>query len=89
MTIDPTVVPGLLLIAAEFAALAAVGYVIVRAVLRQHDERMALAQGLVVGPALWGVITNFVLYGRPGIGRCGRGLGRRARDWRGLGLARP
>ncbi len=75
MTIDPTVVPGLLLIAAEFAALAAVGYVIVRAVLRQNDERMALAQGLVVGPALWGVITNFVLYVVPGLAGAAVGWG--------------
>jgi len=67
MRVDLTVVPGLLLLAAELAALAAVGYVIVRAVLRQDDERMALAQGLVVGPALWGVITNFVLYLVPGL----------------------
>ena len=31
MTVDPAVIPGLLLLAAEFAALAAVGYVVVRA----------------------------------------------------------
>ena len=75
MTIDPAVVPGLLLLAAELAALAAVGYVIVRAVLRQDDERMALAQGLVVGPALWGVIVNFVLYVVPGLAGAAVGWG--------------
>ena len=75
MTVDPAVVPGLLLLAAELAALAAVGYVIVRVVLRQDDERMALAQGLVVGPALWGVITNFVLYVVPGLAGAAIGWG--------------
>ena len=75
MRVDLTVVPGLLLLAAELAALAAVGYVIVRAVLRQDDERMALAQGLVVGPALWGVITNFVLYRVPGLAGAALGWG--------------
>ena len=54
LTVDPAVLPGLLLLLAELAALAAVGYVVVRVALRQDDERMALAQGLVVGPALWG-----------------------------------
>ncbi|MCY4114245.1 MAG: hypothetical protein OXG33_09960 [Chloroflexi bacterium] len=67
MIVDPAVIPGLLLLAAELAALAAVGYVIARVALRQDDERMALAQGLVVGPALWGVITNLVLYVVPGL----------------------
>ena len=75
MTVDPVVVSGLLLVAAEFAALAAVGYVIVRAVLRQHDERMALAQGLVVGPALWGLIVNFGLYVAPGMAGAALGWG--------------
>ena len=28
---------------------------------------MALAQGLVVGPALWGLIVNFVLHAVPGL----------------------
>lgn len=68
-------IPGLLLLAAEFAALAAVGYVIVRVVLRQDDARMALAQGLVVGLALWGVITNFVLYVVPGLAGAAVGWG--------------
>ena len=65
--IDPAVLPGLLLLAAELAVLAAFGYVVVRVALRQADERMALAQGLVVGPALWGGIVNFVLYVVPGL----------------------
>ena len=67
MTIDPTIVLGLLLLAAEVVALAAVGYIVVRVVLRQADERVALAQGLVVGLALWGVLTNFALYVVPGL----------------------
>ena len=67
MIIDPAVIPGLLLVAAELVALAAVGFVVVRVALRQCDDRMALAQGLVVGPALWGVTTNFVLYAVPGL----------------------
>ncbi|MCY4112929.1 MAG: hypothetical protein OXG33_03175 [Chloroflexi bacterium] len=75
MTVDSAVLPGLLLLAAEVAALAAVGYVIVRVALRQDDERMALAQGLVVGPALWGLIVNFVLYAVPGLAGAAVGWG--------------
>ena len=67
MTVDPAALPGLLLIFAEFVALAAVGYVVARVVLRQADERMALAQGLVVGLALWGLVVNFVLHLVPGL----------------------
>ncbi|MDE2990052.1 MAG: hypothetical protein OXU21_03155 [Chloroflexota bacterium] len=67
MIVDPAVIPGLLLLAAELVALAAVGYVVARVVLRQDDERVALAQGLVVGLALWGVIVNFVMYVVPGL----------------------
>ena len=67
MIVDPAVVPGLLLLFAEVVALAAVGYVVVRVVLRQADEQMALAQGLVVGLALWGLVVNFVLYLVPGL----------------------
>ena len=75
MTVDPAVLPGLLLLAAELGALAAVGYVVVRVALRQNDERMALAQGLVVGLALWGLITNFVLYAVPGMAGAAVGWG--------------
>ena len=67
MTVDGAVVPGLLLLAAEFIALAAVGYVVARVALRQRDERMALAQGLVIGPALWGLIANVAMYPLPGL----------------------
>ena len=66
MTIDPAVVPGLLLLALELLALAAAGFVVVRVALGQTDDRMALAQGLVIGPALWGLIVNFVLRLLPG-----------------------
>ena len=51
MTVDPTVIPGfLILLLAELSALTAVGFVVVRVALRQSDDRMALAQGLVVVP---------------------------------------
>ena len=62
MTVDWAVTPGLLLLLAQVVALAAVGYVVARTVLRQDDERLALAQGLVVGLALWGFVVNVVLY---------------------------
>ena len=67
MTVDPAVIPGLLLLAAELLALAAVGYVVARVALRQSDDRLALAQGLVIGLALWGLIVNFVLHALPGL----------------------
>ena len=67
MIVDPGVVPGLLLLAAELAVLAGLGYVVVRVALRQEDELSALAQGLVVGPALWGIVVNFVMYAVPGL----------------------
>ena len=66
MTVDPSVVPGLLFLAAEIVALGAVGYVIVRTALRESDDGVALAQGLVVGPAIWGVVVNLVMYTLPG-----------------------
>ena len=67
MTVDPTVVPGLLFLLAELVALAGVGYVIVRVALRETDQRVALAQGLVVGPAIWGVTVNLIMYVLPGM----------------------
>lgn len=67
MTVDPAVVPGLLLLALEVLALAAVGYAVARVALRQTDDRLALAQGLVIGPALWGLIVNFALHLLPGL----------------------
>ena len=67
MTADPLVVPGLLLLALEVAALAVVGFVVARVALGQGDEGMALAQGLVIGPALWGLIVSFVLHLLPGM----------------------
>lgn len=67
MTLDPAVVPGLLLLAAELLGLAAVGYVVARVALRQSNDGLALAQGLVIGPALWGLIVNFVLHLLPGM----------------------
>ncbi len=73
MTLDATVLPALLLLAAELLALSTVGYVVARVALRQSDDRMALAQGLAIGPALWGLIANFVMYLVPG--RAGALLG--------------
>ncbi|MCY3801182.1 MAG: hypothetical protein OXG46_06360 [Chloroflexi bacterium] len=67
MTVDPSVVPGLLFLLAELAALAGVGYVIVRVGLRETDHRVALAQGLIVGPAIWGVVVNLVVHALPGM----------------------
>ena len=67
MTADPLVVPGLLLLALELLALASVGYLVARVALRQRAEGMALAQGLVIGPALWGLIVSFVLHLLPGM----------------------
>ncbi len=67
MTIELAVLPGLLLIVAQLGALSAFGFVIVRVSLRQSDDCMALAQGLVVGPALWGLGANFLLHLLPGL----------------------
>ena len=67
MIVDPAVLPGLLLLAAELAVLAAVGFVVVRVALRQNDDWSALAQGLVAGPALWGIVVNFVMSVVPGL----------------------
>ena len=66
MHLDPSVVPGLLLLATELLVLAVVGFVVVRVALGQTDDRLALAQGLVVGIALWGLIVNVVVYAIPG-----------------------
>ena len=66
MLIDPSVIPGLLLLAAEFVALAAVGFVVARVGLGQRDDLVAVAQGMVIGLALWGLIVNFVMYLWPG-----------------------
>ena len=75
LTVDPAAIPGLLLLAAELTALAAVGFVVARVVLRQTDDRVALAQGLAVGLALWGLFTNFVLYVVPGLAGAAVGWG--------------
>ena len=66
MTTDPGLILGLLILAAEFVTLAAVGYVVTRVALGQTDDRIALAQGLVIGPAIWGLLANFVLHLLPG-----------------------
>ncbi|MDE2768361.1 MAG: hypothetical protein OXI70_09750 [Chloroflexota bacterium] len=56
-----------MLLALEVATLAAVGFVVARVALRQTDDRLALAQGLVIGPALWGLTANFAMYLAPGM----------------------
>ncbi len=68
MTFDPSVVPGLLLLALELLVLSALGYTVARLALRQSDDLVALAQGMLIGPALWGLIANFVLHLVPGRG---------------------
>ena len=88
MTVDPSLIPGLSLLAAELLALAAVGYVVVRVALRQTDGQLALAQGLIIGPSIWGLFVNFALHLLPGIAGAiagwvavlalGAGLARRA-----------
>ena len=67
MTLDSTVPPGLVFLAAEMLVLAAVGFVIARVALNQPHVPLALAQGLVIGPALWGLLANFILYLLPGL----------------------
>ena len=66
MTVDPDVLPGLVLLALELLALATAGFIIARVALRQRQAPLALAQGMVIGPALWGLIVNFVMFLVPG-----------------------
>ena len=66
MTVDPGVLPGLLLLGLEMLALAVVGYIVARVALRQPYAPLALAQGLVIGPAIWGLVANFLFYPLPG-----------------------
>ena len=67
MIVDAIVLPGLTVLAAQLLALAAVGYVVARVALRQTDDLLALAQGLVIGPALWVLTANGVLRLFPGL----------------------
>ena len=67
MTVDSDVVPGLLILALELLALAAVGFVVARVALGQRYAPLALAQGLLIGPALWGLIANFIMFLLPGV----------------------
>ncbi|MCY3895997.1 MAG: hypothetical protein OXG17_05965 [Chloroflexi bacterium] len=93
MTLDPVILPGLLLLALQLLALATLGYVVARVALRQSDDLQALAQGMVIGPALWGLAVNFVLHALPGfagaaatwIGLLGLSVGL---AWRSPGLLR-
>ena len=57
-----------MLLALELLALAAIGYIVARVALRQRNDLAALAQGMVIGPALWGLCVNFILYVVPGLG---------------------
>ena len=67
MTVDPSILPGFVLLAGELLLLSAVGYVFARVALRQSTVPLALAQGLVIGPALWGLLDNFILHLIPGL----------------------
>ena len=67
MTVDSDILPGLLILALELLALAAVGFVVARIALGQRNAPLALAQGLVIGPALWGLIVNFIMFLLPGM----------------------
>ena len=67
MIVDLSVVPGLLLLAAELLVLAAVGFVVARVALAQSDDLLAMAQGLVIGLGLWGLMVNFVMFVLPGM----------------------
>lgn len=64
---DLSIVPGLLLLAAELLVLAAVGFVVVRVALGQTDDLLALAQGLVIGLGLWGMTSNLAMFVLPGM----------------------
>ena len=75
MIVDPAVVPGFLLLLAELVVLAGVGFIVARVALRQTDDRLALAQGLVVGPVLWGLVTSLVFYAVPGLAGAAVGWG--------------
>ena len=56
----------MLLLALEMLALAVVGYVVARVALRQQYAPLALAQGLVIGPAIWGLVASFLFHLLPG-----------------------
>ena len=66
MSVDLVSVLSLVALGLQLLALAAIGYIVVRVALRQSDEPSALAQGLVIGPALWGLTTNYLLHLLPG-----------------------
>ncbi len=66
MTLDPTVLPGLILLVVELLTLTAIGYAVARVALRQSDDLVALAQGMAIGPALWGLSLSFVLHALAG-----------------------
>ena len=55
------------MLALELLVLGAFGFIVARVVLHQDDLLSALAQGLVIGPALWGLTINFVLHVVPGL----------------------
>ena len=67
MTVDPGVLTGLAVLALELLVLVAVGFAVARVALRENDDLAALAQGLVIGPALWGLAVNFILHVVPGL----------------------
>lgn len=67
MSVDVLILSGLALFVLEIVALAVVGYVVARTLLRQQNELMALVQGLAIGPAVWGLTVTFLLRVLPGM----------------------
>ena len=56
-----------MLLAVELVTFAVIGFVVARVALRQRNELLALAQGLALGLALWGLIVNFAMHLLPGL----------------------
>ena len=56
-----------MLLAVELVTFAVIGFTVARVALRQRNELLALAQGLALGLALWGLIVNFAMHFLPGL----------------------
>ena len=67
LALDVTILPGLLILSLELTLLMTSGYIIACISLRQSDSRLALAQGMLIGPALWVLIANYLLHVVPGL----------------------
>lgn len=44
-----------------------VGFIVARVALRQRNDLLALAQGMAVGMAIWGLTANFAMFLLPGL----------------------